>query len=160
MKYKFPERIIRPRECSIDTLACYMKPSERRRQGRFDCCIFVYLNNAQMAEVESNVTASCLWFPSQSVTSWCLKNVPPFILSYQAHAAQRRGLIPSEMALDPGEVCFSQMAGSCFLLVGCRKDINFTLGARFRKSINLWLTAANKDVSHTSWCTMEEISHI
>lgn len=63
LKYKFPERIIRPRECSIDTLACYVKPSERRRQGRFDCCVlffFVYLNNAQMAEAELDVTTSCL----------------------------------------------------------------------------------------------------
>lgn len=36
----------------------------------------------------------------------------------------------------------------------------FHTGARFRKSINSWFTATNKDVSHASWCTMEEISQI
>lgn len=98
--------------------------SGKVRLLRFEFFFF----NAQMAEAASDVTTSCLWIPSECVILWCLTNVLAFILSYEAHVAQQRGFIPSEMVLAPGEVYYSQMAGSCFLLVGWRKDLIFTPG--------------------------------
>lgn len=137
-------------------MACFCLLSDQRRQGRFHRYV-VCSKNAQMVKATSDVTTSCLWLLSECVTSWCLKNI--WFIYFElsgtcAHVAQRRGLMPPETLLAAGDVSFSQMAGSCFLLVGRRKEFHFHTGAKFRRSIHLWLTATNRDVSQEHTHTM------
>lgn len=105
-----------------------------------------------MVEVVADVTASCLWFPSESVTRDVLKMS---CIYFELSGICR----PAEGFNTPGYGTGSwwgslQPDGRKLLPSGWRKErYHFHKEARFRKGINLWLTATNKDVNRRKWRT-------
>lgn len=91
-------------------------------------CVKKINKNAQTAEAASDASTclpvNCFRTCHLVMPCKCLA----FILRSEALAAQQRGFIPPEMVLAPGEVYCSQMAASCFLLVGWRNNVIFTPG--------------------------------
>lgn len=124
---------------------CLPRETWRRRRQRLDCFVFVCLFKC----TNSRSNTSCFnLLPVNS--SGCCRPVMlckcfAFIWSYEAHVAQRRGFIPSEMLLN---VCLLQPDGRKLLPSGRPKErAYFYTTARFRSSFICWLTATNRDVS-------------
>lgn len=110
--------------------ACYGKPGERRRQRRFDCSVFVFFFCVFCFFKCTNGRSSIRCFLPVNSFRTCHLTMPykclAFILSYEAHVAQRRGFYT--LGDGAGSRGGLLVRWQKVLLVGWRKYLIFTPG--------------------------------